>query len=153
MWVVLLKRWNKPSILYGIEIQSAAITRTNRINFADIKNGVSCFVSMYCLQCLSLTLLNKYRFSNIQVVFRTRVCNNNQDVYNKCKRKDILRIGTADSSFSVIWTGLVHDYVHVFLRVFVHSLLSFTSPHFVSFRGPWTSLLHRFPVPLSFPRY
>jgi hypothetical protein len=68
MWFVLLKRLNKPLILYGIEIQSAAITRTNRINFADIKNGVRRFVSMYCLQCSSLTLLNKYRFSNTQVV-------------------------------------------------------------------------------------
>lgn len=85
MWFVLLKRRNKPPILYGIEIQRAAITRTNRINFADIKNGVSRFVSTYCLQYLSLALLNKYRFSNIQVVFRTRVCNNNQDVPNKCK--------------------------------------------------------------------
>jgi hypothetical protein len=86
MWFVLLKRRNKPPILYGIEIQRAVITRTNRINFLCIKNGVSRFVSMYCLQRLSLTLLNKYRFSNIQVVFRTRVCNNNQDVHNKCKR-------------------------------------------------------------------
>ena len=33
--------------------------------------------------------------------------------------KDILRIGTADSSFSLICTGLVH----VFLQVFVHSLV------------------------------
>jgi hypothetical protein len=65
--------------------------------------------------------------------------------------KDILRIGTADSLFTVIWTGLVHDYVHVFLQVFVHSPLSFTSAYFVSFTGPWTSLLHRFPAPLSFP--
>jgi hypothetical protein len=85
MWFVLLKRRNKLSILYGVEIQRAAITRTNRTNFADIKKGASRFVSVYCLQCLSLALLNKYRFSNVQVVFRTRVCNNNQDVHNKCK--------------------------------------------------------------------
>jgi hypothetical protein len=85
MWFVLLKRRKKPPILYRIEIQRAAITRTNRINFADIKNGVSRFVCMYCLQRLSQALLNKYCFSNIQVVFRTRVCNNNQDVHNKCK--------------------------------------------------------------------
>jgi hypothetical protein len=85
MWFVLLKRRNKPPILYGTEIQRAAITRTNRVNFAGIKNGVSRFVSMYSLQCLSLALLNKYRFSNMQVVFRTRVCNSNQDVDNKCK--------------------------------------------------------------------
>jgi hypothetical protein len=52
MWFVLLKRRNKPPILYGIEIRRAAITRTNRINFADIKNGVSRFVSTYCLQYL-----------------------------------------------------------------------------------------------------
>jgi hypothetical protein len=64
--------------------------------------------------------------------------------------KDILRIGTADSSFSATWTGPVHDYVHVFLMVFVRSPLSFTSAHFVSFMGPWTSLLHRFPVPQLF---
>jgi hypothetical protein len=85
MWVVLPKRRNKPQILYAIEIQRAAITRTNRINFADIKTAVSRFVSMYSLQCISLALLNKYRFSKIQVVFSTRVCNNNQDVHNKCK--------------------------------------------------------------------
>jgi hypothetical protein len=85
MWSVLLKRRNKPPILYGIEIQRAAITRKNLINFADIKNGVNRFVSICCLQCISVALLNKYRFSNIQVVFRTRVCNNNQDVHNKCK--------------------------------------------------------------------
>jgi hypothetical protein len=85
MWFVLLKRRDKPPILHRIEIQRAAITRTNRINFADIKIGVSRFVSMYCLQCLSLALLHKYRFSNTQVVFRTTVCNKHKDVHNKCK--------------------------------------------------------------------
>jgi hypothetical protein len=72
--------------------------------------------------------------------------------------KDILRIGTADSSFSVIWTGLVHYYVHVFLQVSVHSPLSFTSAHFVSFTGPVSSSsvvprslnLRRSPVLLPF---
>ena len=46
--------------------------------------------------------------------------------------KDILRTGTADSSFSFICTGLVHNYVHVFLQVFVHSFFSFTTPLFLS---------------------
>jgi hypothetical protein len=57
--------------------------------------------------------------------------------------KDILRIGTADSSFSLICTGLVHDYVHVFLQVFVHSFLSFTTPQFLSNTGLWTCLGHQ----------
>jgi hypothetical protein len=48
--------------------------------------------------------------------------------------KDILRIGTADSSFSVIWTGLIHDYVQVFSQVFVHSLTCH-SPVRISFRS------------------
>ena len=63
--------------------------------------------------------------------------------------KDILRIGTADSSFSLICTGLVHDYVHVYLQVFVHSFLSFTTPQFLSNTGPWTCLGHQSAVPFE----
>ena len=63
--------------------------------------------------------------------------------------KDILRIGTADSSFSLIWTGLVHDYVHVFLQVFVHSFLSFTTPQFLSNTGLRTCLVHQSAVPFE----
>jgi hypothetical protein len=86
--------------------------------------------------------------------------------------KDILRIGTADSSFSVICSDPVHDYVHRFLQVFIHSPLSFTSAHFLSsrvhgpasltsshllsFTDPRTCVFHRSSllqsfVPLSFP--
>ena len=63
--------------------------------------------------------------------------------------KDILRIGTADSSFSLIWTGLVHDYVHVFLQVFVHSFLSFTTPQFLSNTSLRTRLVHQSAVPFE----
>ena len=63
--------------------------------------------------------------------------------------KDILRIGSADSSFSLIWTGLVHDYVHVFLQVFVHSFLSFTTPQFLSNTGLRTCLVHQSAVPFE----
>jgi hypothetical protein len=66
--------------------------------------------------------------------------------------KDILHIGTADSSFYFIWTSLVHGFV----SVYVHSSLSFTSAHFVSFTdlsaSPGSQLLCRCPVtaPTSF---
>jgi hypothetical protein len=61
--------------------------------------------------------------------------------------KDILRIGTADSSFSVIWTGLVHDYVHGFLQFFDHTPLSFNQRAFPFVHGSMD--LSPLPVPSS----
>src|SRR5215470_14031395 len=83
--------------------------------------------------------------------------------------KVILRIGTADSSFSVIWTGLVHGFLQVFVHQcvfsFVHGSMDLSpstvpcssvvpqslnlrrSPVLLSFTGPRTCLGHQSAVP------
>jgi len=69
--------------------------------------------------------------------------------------KDILRIGTADSSFSVIWTGLVHGFLQVFVHQcvfsFVHGSMDL-SPSTVPCSSvvPQSLNLRRSPVLLSF---
>jgi len=141
-----LKRPINQTVLYGVEIQSTPSSEQIVIISLNLQKRCHLFLYVLLTNFHSVIVLSKGLFSNIKVVFNTRVCNTGTIDTIYMGFHVALCFGSSYPSFTSIRTGLVHEMSKGFSRSSFNSQCFYTSLHFLSFTD-W------YPTDVSQPVY